>query len=316
MAADSPQSEEKSPTLLDQIEQIAKIGATVLVPVVLAVGGWVIQTSIERDKEQAAQILSEQQRAADREKISLEYVKIAKEILTSDKQVPKVLTKWSWQLIDKVSPRPFDPQDLKSLIEGNEKIPVAASPSARPEKTEYDQLFKEMKITEAKIPLIDSMIDRMMQNKDRYAAVTKDTGIPWVLVGFVHLVDSGGNFKTHLHNGDPLTDRTVHFPAGRPVDGNPPFTWEESARDAIEMAGLKNFRDWDLGAILQRLEQYNGFGYRKHNINSPYLWNCSDKYQKGRFVAGGTFDPNAVTINCGAAPIIRRMMDRGLIVLG
>jgi lysozyme family protein len=136
------------------------------------------------------------------------------------------------------------------------------------------------------------------------------------VIGFVHIADSNGDFTKHLHNGDPLTARTTHVPQGRPIQGEPPFTWEDSARDAINMTGLKNFKDWDLGAILQRLEQYNGFGYRGHNVNSPYLWNCSDKYEKGRFGSGGGFDPNAVAVNCGAAPIIRRMMDRGLIVLG
>ena len=28
------------------------------------------------------------------------------------------------------------------------------------------------------------------------------------------------------------------------------------------------------------------------------------------------FNPNAVAVKCGAAPIIRRMTDRGLLVLG
>ena len=54
--------------------------------------------------------------AADKDKVALEYVKLAKEILTSEKGTPRELTKWSWQLIDKVSPRPFDPEDLKNVM--------------------------------------------------------------------------------------------------------------------------------------------------------------------------------------------------------
>ena len=248
-------------------------------PIVLALGGWAIQTYIEHDKETAARFLAEQQRSADRERISLEYVKIAKEILTSDKQVPSVLTKWSWQLIDKLSPRPFDPQDLKSLIAANEKIPTAAF--SRPEKTEYAQLFKEMKIAVDKIPLINSTIDHMMQNKDRYISAAEGTGIPWVVIALIHMIDSDGDFTKVFHNGeDPLTEPTTHVPKGR----GPFNSWEASTRDAIEMEHLNNYKDWDIGAILLRIEQWNGFGYRSKNVNSPYLWNCSNKYEKGKYV--------------------------------
>jgi hypothetical protein len=124
-------NEGRGPTYLDKIEQASKILATALIPVIIAIGGWIIQTTIEKDKERAAQISSNQQSAADKEKVSLEYVKLAKEILTSEKQPPKELTKWSWRLIDQVSPRHFDPEDLDHVIEGNVKIP---SPPANSER--------------------------------------------------------------------------------------------------------------------------------------------------------------------------------------
>lgn len=117
-----------SATLLDKIEQGSKIFATALIPVVIAIGGWIIQSTIEKDKENAATISANQQKAAEDERISLEYVKLAKEILTSEKPIPKELTKWSWQLIDKVSPSKFDEKDLKNVIEGNVKIPSPPPP--------------------------------------------------------------------------------------------------------------------------------------------------------------------------------------------
>jgi len=39
------------------------------------------------------------------------------------------------------------------------------------------------------------------------------------------------SFKLHLHNGDPLTARTVNVPKGRPKTGQPPFAWGISAKD-------------------------------------------------------------------------------------
>ena len=72
-----------------------------------------IQTTIEHDRERAARIQQDQQSALDKDKISLEYVKIAKEILTSSQQnIPKELTTWSWKLLDGVSPVKFDKDAL------------------------------------------------------------------------------------------------------------------------------------------------------------------------------------------------------------
>ena len=44
-------------------------------------------------------------------------------------------------------------------------------------------------------------------------------------------------FDQHLHNGDPLSGRTTHVPPGRPRPASPPFTWEQSAHDAIIRSG-------------------------------------------------------------------------------
>ncbi|HMF85657.1 MAG TPA: hypothetical protein VK635_30235 [Bradyrhizobium sp.] len=72
------QAEIGSPSFLNKAEQVAKIFATAAIPVIIGVGGWIIQTTIEHDKQEAAKIQQEQQRAVDKDKISLEYVKIAK----------------------------------------------------------------------------------------------------------------------------------------------------------------------------------------------------------------------------------------------
>ena len=62
---------------------------------------------------------------------------------------------------------------------------------------------------------------------------------PWFFLGVIHAMESRFNFERHLHNGDPLSARTVRVPKGFPKAGNPPFTWEVSAEeDAMEEYGL------------------------------------------------------------------------------
>jgi Peptidase M15 len=119
------------------------------------------------------------------------------------------------------------------------------------------------------------------------------------------MMESGLNFQTHLHNGDRLTGRTFRVPAGRPVRGSPPFHWVDSARDALDGHKLFDESDWSLPRALYRLEQFNGFGYRKFGIASPYLWSFSTIYSKGKFIADGVFNADAVSKQCGAATVLK-----------
>ncbi len=155
----------------------------------------------------------------------------------------------------------------------------------------------------------------------RYQALEATTGVPWWFMGVLHLMESSCDFRTHLYNGDPLTARTVNVPAGRPVAGEPPFTWEASATDAFESHGwlLDSVHrlpdgqpDWTLPTVLWRLEAWNGFGYRLHGVRTPYLWAASILEQPGRYVADGSWDPTAWSKQVGAAVVLKEMVTRGL----
>lgn len=123
-------------------------------------------------------------------------------------------------------------------------------------------------------------------------------------------------FTGHLHNGDPLSARTVQVPPGRPQVWNPPNDWNSSAVDAITGAGHAGQSDWSLARTLYRFEAYNGFGYHSRGIFSPYLWSFSNHYTKGKYVADGTYTPTAVSRQCGAAVMLRTLVDNGDVQVG
>jgi lysozyme family protein len=156
---------------------------------------------------------------------------------------------------------------------------------------------------------------KLLEYRDRYAEVVKGSKIPWWFVGLAHMMESGFNFKTHLHNGDPLTRKTFRVPAGRPARGSPPFDWVDSARDSLDRLGLFGESDWSLSRALYRIEQYNGFGYRRFGVPSPYLWSFSTIYKKGKFVADGVFNGDAVSKQCGAATVLKFLHQKGEIDL-
>ena len=185
-----------------------------------------------------------------------------------------------------------------------------------PLKTEYQRLFDTCIIRESKYPVLDKVVQTITAGKNQYEQISEATNIPWYFIGITHNMESGCNFKKHLHNGDPLTARTVQVPKGYPKKGNPPFSFFDSAVDALQLEGFAKWTDWSIGGMLYSFEKYNGFGYRKNNINSPYLWSCSNQYSKGKYVKDGVFDPQAVSSQVGTAVILRRMSELQIAVAG
>lgn len=177
----------------------------------------------------------------------------------------------------------------------------------------YANLFSTMIVNPDRRDDAGRIVDRIAKNRSRYEAVEAKTGVPWYWVAIVHNLESGLDFACHLHNGDTLTARTRHVPAGRPVSGYPPFTWEESAEDALRLKSLDKERDWSIPKMLWQFERYNGFGYEARGVNSPYVWSFSNHYRGGKYVSDGHFDASAISQQCGAAVLVRILMDRGLI---
>jgi lysozyme family protein len=152
-------------------------------------------------------------------------------------------------------------------------------------------------------------IKRLQHGRPVYEAVGRDlNGIPWAFIGAIHAMECGFNFAGHMHNGDPLSARTVQVPKGRPLTGTPPFTWRESAIDALTMKGFHDVRDWSTPHMLYLLERYNGMGYRMRRLVSPYLWSFSNHYARGKFVKDGIYDPHAVSKQCGVAVMLKAVM--------
>jgi lysozyme family protein len=173
---------------------------------------------------------------------------------------------------------------------------------------ENKSLWDIMKIPLDKLPLVIKIVDKIMANKERYEKVVEGTNIPWYVIAAIHYRESSLNYKRHIHNGDPLNARTVQVPKGRPIAGSPPFTWEESAKDAITYQRLDKVTDWSIGNMLDVLEKYNGLGYKKKGLPSPYLWSFTTNYTSGKYVADGKFSASTVDGQCGVAPIIKILL--------
>jgi len=169
----------------------------------------------------------------------------------------------------------------------------------RTAKISFD--FKEKMCSRQKteLPMFVSVWNK---NKSRYEKVAKRTGVPAELIAAIHWRESGCNFNTYLHNGDPLGQPTTHVPAGKLF-----YNWEDAAVDALKSQSYKvdpnNIETW-----YEYAERYNGLGYRNRGIASPYVWSGTTNYTSGRYVADGQFSATAVDEQLGVALMLKAIV--------
>jgi len=187
---------------------------------------------------------------------------------------------------------------------------MATLPLTAALRSEYKTLFDTCVIRPQYQPEINAAAQKMIANKARYQAVAASTGVPWTVIAVNHELECGLSFNKHLHNGDPLSAKTVNVPKGRPP-GNPPWTWEQSAADAL--TEYAKWKDWSVAGTLYMLERYNGVGYRLYHpsVLSPYLWSYSTHYTMGKYGSDGKWSPTLVSKQPGTAVLLRRLAELG-----
>jgi lysozyme family protein len=167
--------------------------------------------------------------------------------------------------------------------------------------------WQAMQVTPALEPVIDKVAQRLVAQsaKARYQDVSKKTSVPWFVIAVIHEREASQSWKGNLAQGDPWNKVSIHVPRGR----GPFKSWEEAAIDALTNCAphAAAWKDWSAGGALTLLEEYNGLGYAAKNRPSPYIWASTNKYVKGKYVADGHYDPNAIDHQLGCAALLNRM---------
>lgn len=175
---------------------------------------------------------------------------------------------------------------------------------------EYATLWDAMEITRDE-SIIEQTAATIIAFRSQYEQVQAATNVPWYIVGIMDMREGGGKCCTHLHNGDSLKAQTVNVPANRPK-GNGPFTWQESACDALRFKKFDKIRDWTVEQMAFVFERYNGFGYRSKSINipSPYLWGGTNHQAKGKYIADHVFSKEIMDPQIGCMPLLKVIADK------
>jgi lysozyme family protein len=207
---------------------------------------------------------------------------------------------------------PKTPASLHTAGGAVDLPPIGASSNFSALRDELDAWFKALIARDEHKDKVEWHTKQLLKNQSRYREVSlRVNRMPWAMIGVIHAMECCFNFAGHLHNGDPLTGRTKNVPSGQPEKGTPPFSWEESAVDALTQEGFNTVTDWSIAHMLYLLEKYNGFGYRKMGKPTPYLWSFSSLYEKGKYVADRRFDPQAISKQCGTAVMLKALLEKG-----
>jgi lysozyme family protein len=187
------------------------------------------------------------------------------------------------------------------------------------QQEQRQQLFDTMvirdKITKGDLVILDNVdkraneiVGRILVNKYRYVDIAhkfENPGLKWWLIAVIHYMECNLNFNCYLGNGQPWNQRTTIVPKGRGAFKS----FEEGAIDAIKLQGLDKVTDWSMGNVLYILEGYNGYGYSLYRgINSPYLWSGTNQYTSGKYILDGTYKPDAVSNQIGAAVLLKKLL--------
>lgn len=179
------------------------------------------------------------------------------------------------------------PFDINTLYEANAKRWAACSITRGPE--------------------YHTPVERIQAAENRYKRVQAMTGVSWVFVACTHYRESNLNFNTQLGQGDPLGAVSTHVPKGR----GPFSTFEDGCYDALVNCApfAARIHDWSLPDMLTILEMYNGLGYARRGVPSPYVWSGTDQYTSGKYIRDGVYDQGTVDKQLGVAGLIKALPD-------
>lgn len=174
-------------------------------------------------------------------------------------------------------------------------------------KNEYSGLLSTVKIKPDRAKEVDSAARRLLGNMDRYAPVSKATGIPAIWIASSFEREASSRFDRSPAQGDPWNKPSVNVPKGR----GPFKSWYESAIDAYRLNGLDKIGagnwTWELACFYGEL--FNGFGYRDYRgIHTPYLWGATNHQQKGKYTSDGKYDPDHFDMQLGTVAMMKRMV--------
>jgi lysozyme family protein len=175
-------------------------------------------------------------------------------------------------------------------------------------KAGYAHMWDEARIASPHVNaavLARATAQRALNLKPTFMDVQAAADVPWWWVACTLYREADLNPGCYLGNGQSLKRVTTVVPRGR----GPFSSFQAGALDALKLDGLyKISQPWTVEFALWAWEKFNGQGYFHLNVNSPYVWNWTNLYSGGKYVADGQFSRTVYDVQGGCAAVLKELM--------
>lgn len=169
---------------------------------------------------------------------------------------------------------------------------------------------------------LNDFIGHYKTNSSIYDRVGKSSNVPAILVAAIHWREASGDFTTYLSQGDPLGTRTWangDSNDGKSLSASIPNTilftnWDDAAIFALNyetsaksVSGI-SYDEQDINDMLTFAEYYNGLGYKKRGVPSPYILSGTSCYKSGKFDSDGHYNSQDVDDQIGVLVMLRALV--------
>lgn len=154
----------------------------------------------------------------------------------------------------------------------------------------------------------------MLGHKAQYQRIAEEImqrhqlHVPWWAIPLVHereCVRGVDNWDCNIAQGELYNIKSRIIPHSGPF-----VSFNAAAMDAlvVQAPQLAKWNNWSLGGVATINEMYNGTGYAKRGLPSPYVWSGTNIYVKGKYVRDGKYDPNAIDTQIGVIVTLKALM--------
>ncbi len=158
-------------------------------------------------------------------------------------------------------------------------------------------------------PQIDLAIKKILANRANFEKAVEGTFIPWWWVACVMYRENGVDMSRQLLNGQRWDRITTLVPKGL----GPWGSWIDSAKFALAKYRGEGMHHWDIATAIVEWEKWNGLGYKRRGLNSPYVYSGTSRQNPGLYVADGKFDPRKMDPRPGCLAIYIGLKELGYV---
>lgn len=167
----------------------------------------------------------------------------------------------------------------------------------------YGALWDKCIVEPDKVASLKSIAEHIKAAYPRYENAEKVTGVPKSWIGPTEKRESDLNPRCNIAQGDRWDTRSTHVPRGM----GPFSSWDAAAIAAFKLPAhrLDAVKRWSVERYCYEWEKWNGYGYLRHSVNSPYVYGWTNLQEYGKYVADGVWSASAWDVQPGCVAMLK-----------